>query len=269
MASATHTKPARAGALLVADPELLADLVRQVVGSFGTQLEAERELGRSRKQLGRYMKGEFGSRITRDTVGRLLKWTPKKRLPDLRRAFVDARTEAYLLQYRAWLEEQLGRYNLGVFPMDFEPLLGQVLSKDNGGTWEGAFRETGYRSLLRKLSSRVPYRSTLASFEEECAKLGWNPLMARYQVALRRALEPLAIDWEPGYLERWVDELERGKKSDDLNRYLSAALKKELILLKRRPALQRAQYIAANFTDDQLPLPEPKRQRRQRKGKSK
>ncbi len=243
----------------VLDKVLLADFVASAVQLFETQQHAADALRIDRRHLYRLIRGETGNRINRDLYARLLMIIPRDQHDEFRRAILDPQTERYLEQYRSWLESHLKRFNVEIVGTQYEEPIAQAqLDKGKGATWEAVVRELAFQSLLRHMNGRSPHKEILTDFGKKAQGLGWVPRMARYQLALRRAIEPLICDAEAGYIERWPDELERATtkgRNDELAQYLSVALKAELFLLGRPLAIERAQTLAANFSENELGLP--------------
>lgn len=101
--------------------------------------------------------------------------------------------------------------------------------------------------------ARKKFGNLIPRFEASVLDRGHHPV--RVQLSIVRALLPLVVSAEFGFVERHWSEL-RGEAGDwkELRAYVEAGLKRELILLERSPDEQRAQEVAdtpEEFDDDE------------------
>ena len=240
------TRHPRSGSVQVIDPGLLGRVTKQtVMPHFGTQTEAAAAMGIDQSSLSRLLRGRAGKAITLDVfyaIGRFVGLAGRG--PELRRAVLNPGATSLLQKYRSWLQEELRDFNQEVLPRIGADRCRTVARKDASGFSEqGIMRETAYQHVLMRLQQREPGKWHLKGFERKARKMGWRPGMARFELALRRVVGPLATAGETGYLERGWEELLVNDRQ--LVAYLNAALAKELILLNRQQDLQRAQRLAS------------------------
>ena len=159
----------------------------------------------------------------------------------LSQAVVTDSAREQLREYRSWLAKELDRFGLYVTG----PVTGDALVTTARNHYQSP-NETITRmtremiwiqTALDDIRRRQRLHTELLDFERRAKKAGWTTGMARYEIALRHALEPVTSadrgEIERGWKEMLADE-------DEVVRYLRAAFQKELLLLARSDDLDRA-----------------------------
>ena len=106
--------------------------------------------------------------------------------------------------------------------------------------------EMAYRSACSWLRGDADCDKLLDDFEKKAQLRGWGSSDARYQLALRRAIEPLTVHSRTGGIERSIQQLSASKQ---LQPFLRASLRREFILLAKEQDLPRAQRTTP-YVDD-------------------
>ena len=256
----------RRAPVVVADAERLGSVVQDILIGHKSVAAASRFLGVDRRTLRRLADGQAGASITRP-IYRVLEWECKwvdeasyeawlkeygthedsyeewlqeygSLADELRQAVVASGAEAALTSYRQWLSGELERFGYTVKGS----LVNQPrLSKKRTRYWTVAEstaalkRDLSFKSAIIEIHRRPHLRRELRDFERRAKKAGWVSGMARYELALRHAIEPL---WDRTPIELGWKELADDERV--LIKYLKAAFQKELVLLDRQTDLCRA-----------------------------
>lgn len=186
----------------------------------------------------------------------------------LQRAVVGDEVRRHLHRYRSWIESELSEYGFKVI----EDSTGVVHCRPRDQLGVSYFRSrldilgspgdhvSKRRSLNErtKISSQTPrercvqdaithieniilWETELIYFRNEAAKLGWKAGLARYELSLRRAIDPLSNPENPGIERSWAEVMTDER---DMARYLKAAFRKELVQLQREADAARATNLA-------------------------
>lgn len=151
---------------------------------------------------------------------------PDRRL-FLRMAVVSPEEQVLIDRYEMWCARSLAKYKPDSFP--------RIEWNAKSGT--AKVRNDLRKDLARKLSPKVRDRWNAA-----CDEFSASPNSPRVYLAALRVWGPLLESEEAGPVERARKDL----SPSELRRYLEAGVRREIILLRRAPALARAQQALAS-----------------------
>ena len=254
----------RQAAIDVIDAPMLGIVVQHILSGFSTLVEASQALGIGRRTLQRLADGRAGATVTRAVFHSLeiradqlddLYWeehgaeidpyhTEADLVSMLWASVMTGAARSRIGQHRAWLDEEFKRYDRTARgPLTKNAGLIHERNRNRGvrDTTACARRNRAFDRAVADIRKRPGLKVELEAFERRAEGLGWRRGMARYQLALRRALGPLLNDDDSGIERTWSELLADESK---MASYLKAAFQKELVLLDRKGELARATDVS-------------------------
>ncbi|HUF68161.1 MAG TPA: hypothetical protein VMM79_05855, partial [Longimicrobiales bacterium] len=191
--------------------------------------------GISQPTLSRLARGK-SRQIESDTFERLRRLVPRDRWRMVEQATVSMEAAMFLRSYKDWLDGWLSRV-LRAKPTPMTTEVDGRLKYQGRSEVPPAEYEEEYRDLKALLMRE--HKSVVTGFYDAVENRGHDE--ARAELGLRRALEPALEGRASGGVERGWREFSK----EEMRRFLSAGLRRERILLNRKPALARARSNAA------------------------
>lgn len=221
----------------ITNPVRFRRILEKIKKEQGSQKAAAEILGISEGHLSRLLRGEpkWIEQRTATVIARGLRSKPKLYREFIVEALLGTEATAiYDGRYRAWLRKALRPYS---------DRRGHITSEGRAGQCN---------RVLKRLRKGV-HADVFERFDTATQRHHAD----RRILALWRTVEPLLASEESGGVERTIDELET---NGELGPYLKAALRREQILLHRKPDFERAQEVHLDRGEPMAPrLPRKKR----------
>jgi hypothetical protein len=256
----------------IGDRVALIELFQRMADRHGGKRQAAAALDTSLAQFNRLLNPDHPAQhLNSDLYGQLRRQVGLREAALFHRALLVDEAENELRAYRTWLQESLSPWGLAI--NSIEPWTEPRIFVP--------WRDIRAWKVLEPLYASLALRSHLVAFEREIVALGFGTaveleawrdrrkvmsaqalqyfLTARGLLAILRIVEPLISG--PG-IELRLSELEHDPAR--LLPFLKASIARERALLKRAPALQRAQAIAEAVGRSRKPAKKPARARKAR-----
>jgi hypothetical protein len=217
--------------LRVANARQLARVLKAILKQYGTHEAAAEGLGISQPHFTRLVNGGAGRRINRSLVLSAERVLYSQVLPSNR--------DRYQKLWRDLWGSVIGWEATDLLRKHDDWLQGKLRPYYTGNFYRHDF-------VLRQLREDSGYCGYFSGFDKAAA--AHKPL--RIELALQRVAEPLVAGEETNGVERTWEEMDEAK---DLGPYLRAALRREELLLRRAPDMQRAQKLISSRTAAPMP----------------
>jgi transcriptional regulator with XRE-family HTH domain len=197
-------------------------------GFGGSQSDAARAIGLHPSQLSRILSKRTAALRPR-TLSALEKLLPRQQYQAFYNALLDEATEEILATGKRWRTWAHTTRHLTTrsSPQPFEPPAAAI-ARESGRKRRFSALRMIWEELYPAECNRL--KKEAADHGQRTDRLGW---------AWERVLEPLVDAADTGYLERCWEELSERERRE----FVEASIKRELVLLRRPPDLQRAHQV--------------------------
>jgi hypothetical protein len=271
-----RARPPRRNGWQIVDPDQLAALLQERCEAVGGPTELAEQLGLSRMDLWRLRSGRRKT-ITKSTYRRLLRGVPTHRLEDWSAAFLSPAARQRLDRHDDWIAKaQRTLYGVAHGPATgVQVVTGRVVP---GPRLPSAMRSAVQDGYIAFVTLRVAgddarpplpvdvrsaiedllgYKRYFESFRQRVRRRRGSGVESagRIEVAELEAIAPLVVAGYTAGIERTAWELHEARQ---LGPYLQVALKAQELLLRRAPAIRRAQEAELVVPSRANPLGAPR-----------
>ena len=242
--------PKRGPNVEITDRWLLAELLATEMRRRSLNLpQTAKHLDIPQGDISKLLRGKR-ARIALRAFQRIGNFLPQTAQKDLEKTVLRPEARAILKSHDKWLDQALEHYSSGFPLLESDPLRQADVVRaliEPGKVATAAFNKRGVFAIVLycHLARDDEIGPAIKRFEREAAKSGFtlhpnNYSTKRMLLAILRVFEPIIN--EPWSLERGCNDLVR---TNEMQTYLKAAFKRELILLNRKSDIQRAQHRTA------------------------